>query len=544
MRITMAVPYPFDRSGLTTKSWHGVPVAAYADRRHSLGEILSEAARNTPDRLALVTPEVRLTYRELDEAAAAFAVALERDLGLHPGDRVALLLGNQAEWVIAFFGIAMARMIAVALNVRFTAHELGYMFEDSGAAAVVATPALWQGLASSSYLDLREVVLTDKGDAGAGRQERVFSALIEHRRGQRPSHENDGDEDDVAAIFYTSGTTGRPKGAMTTHSNFVHNAISCERCADVKKGSSSLIVVPLFHVTGCNSQLVTTLYMEGTAYLLPAFDAQTVLRWLSDEKIETFTAVPAIYFLLGVQPNFAEFDLSHLRMATYGGAPSPPELIRQLKLAMPNTRLGNGFGLTETSSLTTFLPHEFTETKAASVGFPCPVDELRIVDADGQDVAPGEAGELLVKGPNIVKGYWNKPEQTAETFAHGWLHTGDIARIDEDGCIYIVDRAKDMIIRGGENVYSVEVENVLHEHPAVLEAALVGVPDAIMGEEGKAFIVLKPGATATEEEIIAFTRERLARYKVPKYVEFRGEPLPRNPGGKVIKPALRDAVTA
>jgi long-chain acyl-CoA synthetase len=159
-------------------------------------------------------------------------------------------------------------------------------------------------------------------------------------------------------------------------------------------------------------------------------------------------------------------------------------------------------------------------------------------------VAPGEAGELLVKGPNIVKGYWNKPEQTAETFAHGWLHTGDIARIDEDGCIYIVDRAKDMIIRGGENVYSVEVENVLHEHPAVLEAALVGVPDAIMGEEGKAFIVLKPGAVATEEEIIAFTRERLARYKVPKYVEFRGEPLPRNPGGKVIKPALRDAVTA
>jgi len=538
------VQYPFDRSGTEPKTWHGVEVRAYAGRRHSLGEILSEGARANPHRLALVTPEVRLTYRELDEAAAAFGTALERDCGLVPGDRVALLLGNQAEWVIAFFGAVMARMIAVALNVRFTPYELGYMFEDSAAAAVVATPKLWAPLASAQYPALRHVILTEAGDAGGGRRAHVFSELVERHRGQRPSHESQGGEDDAAAIFYTSGTTGRPKGAVTTHGNFVHNAISCERVAGVERGSSMLIVVPLFHVTGCNSQLVSCLYMEGTVHILPAFDAQTVLRTLSEGRINVFTAVPAIYALLLFQPNFRDFDLSALHTATYGGAPCPPELIRALKETLPGVRLGNGFGLTETSSLCTYLPHEFTETKPASVGFPCAVDDLRVVDPQGADVTAGEVGELLVRGPNVVAGYWNMPEQTAETIVDGWLHTGDLARIDEDGCVYIVDRAKDMIIRGGENVYCVEVENVIHEHPAVLEAAVVGVPDELMGEEGKAIIVCKPGATATAEEIIAFCRERLARYKVPKYVEFRTEPLPRNPGGKVIKPKLREEAAA
>jgi acyl-CoA synthetase (AMP-forming)/AMP-acid ligase II len=268
---------------------------------------------------------------------------------------------------------------------------------------------------------------------------------------------------------------------------------------------------------------------------MPAFDVQAFLRAIQDERISVLTTVPAIYWLALQQPDFAEIDTSSVVALSYGGAPIAPDLVHRIQQAFPGARVGNGFGLTETSSVSTYLPHEYAAEHADSVGFPAPVVDVQIHDPEPDT----GVGELLIRGPHVVAGYWNKPEQTAETFVDGWLHSGDLARIDDDGLVFIVDRKKDMINRGGENVYSVEVENALAAHPAVGEVAVVGVPDSMMGEKVGAVVVPLPGRELDPQELIAFAKEHLADFKVPQYVVVRNEPLPRNPGGKVLKPPLR-----
>ena len=298
----------------------------------------------------------------------------------------------------------------------------------------------------------------------------------------------------------------------------------------------NLISVPLFHATGCNSQLLPTIQLGGTAVIMPAFEVQAFLRATVDERINLLTSVPAIFWLAMNQPNFSDFDLSDVGWVTYGGAPTAPDVIARLRTSFPNARLSNGFGLTETSSVSTCLPDEYAELRPETVGFAAPPVEVDLLDPD----PVSGVGELLIRGQNIVAGYWNKPEKTAETFVDGWLHTGDLARIDEDGFVQIVDRLKDMICRGGENVYCVEVENVLAQHPAVFEVAVLGVPDEMMGEKVGAVVVPLPGSEPDPREIRTFVKERIADYNAPQYVCFRSEPLPRNPAGKVLKPVLRN----
>jgi acyl-CoA synthetase (AMP-forming)/AMP-acid ligase II len=288
-------------------------------------------------------------------------------------------------------------------------------------------------------------------------------------------------------------------------------------------------------VTGCNSQLLPSCENGDALVIMPAFEVQAFLRAIRDERLNLLTSVPAIYWLAINQPNFKEIDVTNIRWLTYGGAPIAPELVARIMESFPNARVGNGFGLTETCSVATFLPHEYARSRPESVGFAAPVVDLDLFEPD---TATG-AGELLVRGPNVVKGYWNKPEATAETFVDGWLHTGDMARLDEDGFVQIVDRKKDMICRGGENVYCVEVENALAAHPAVFEVAVMGVPDAMMGEKVGAVFVARPGQKLDVEDLIAFARKHLADFKVPQYVAIRSEPMPRNPGGKMLKPVLR-----
>ncbi|MCW2885203.1 MAG: putative fatty-acid--CoA ligase, partial [Streptosporangiaceae bacterium] len=343
--------------------------------------------------------------------------------------------------------------------------------------------------------------------------------------------------DDPVNIQYTSGTTGFPKGAITTHANFLSNCESCRRAIGISRGDPirTLVSVPLFHVTGCNSQLLVACYLGGTTVIMPQFEVNAFLRAIEDEHIDVLTTVPAIYWLAINSPGFSGIDVSAVRFLSYGGAPIAPELVGRIKEAFPQARVGNGFGLTETSSLTTYLPHEYAVEHADSVGFPVPVCDLRLDDLfDEKGV-----GELLIRGPNVVAGYWNKPEATDEAFAGGWLRTGDIARIDEDGLVHIVDRAKDMINRGGENVYCVEVENALAGAPGVFEAAVVGVPDEVMGEKVGAVIVPMPGGVDVDA-VLAHLSGRLADFKVPQYVAIRADPLPRNPGGKVLKRLIRD----
>ncbi|MEP6708319.1 MAG: AMP-binding protein, partial [Pyrinomonadaceae bacterium] len=405
------------------------------------------------------------------------------------------------KWCLAFFGIELAGAIAVPVNTRFTETEAEYVLNDSG----------------SKVVCLPQEPLPD-GPALA----------VEYLHGE-----------DIAAIFYTSGTTGFPKGAMTTHENFLSNIENCRRVARLPfdGGVRTLVSVPLFHVTGCNSQFLVACEGKNTTVIMPTFEVQTFLRAIEEERINLLTSVPAVYWLAINSPNWQDVDTTNIHWISYGGAPIAPDLVGRILESFPNARVGNGFGLTETSSVATFLPHEYARLRPETVGFAAPVVDVKL-DPD----SAGEVGELLVRGPNVVKGYWNKPDATAETFVDGWLHTGDVARLDNQGFVQILDRQKDMVNRGGENVYCVEVENALAAHPSVFEVAVVGVSDEMMGEKVGAAIVLKPGLQAEIGELLEFARLRLADFKVPQYFAFQGEALPRNAGGKILKKMLRSNV--
>jgi acyl-CoA synthetase (AMP-forming)/AMP-acid ligase II len=491
------MPYPFDRTG-TELGPDGI--RRYTGLPQNLLQMLRAVVDRYPDSDALAELRGdRVTYRQLWDRAARVAGGLCA-AGVAPGDRVANRLANGNDWVYTFWGTLLAGAVAVPVNTRFAPPEVRYVIEDSGAAYVVEP--------DSALPDGEPLEVTDQAHT------------------------------DLAGIFYTSGTTGFPKGAMTTHENLLSNIETCLRCLGLPRDEqlSTLISVPLFHVTGCNSQLLVVAAVGGTSVIMPAFEVAAFLRAIEDERIAVLTSVPAIYWLALQQPNFAAVDTSSVRALSYGGAPIAPDLVHRIQAAFPTARVGNGFGLTETSSVSTYLPDEYAAEHADSVGFAAPVVDLDVADPD-----PGTGvGELLIRGPNVVAGYWRKPEQTAETFVEGWLHSGDLARIDAEGLVFIVDRKKDMINRGGENVYCVEVENALAAHPAVGEVAVVGVPDPMMGEKVGAVVVPLPGHELDPQALVAFAEERLADFKVPQYVAVRTDPLPRNPGGKVLKPPLRE----
>jgi acyl-CoA synthetase (AMP-forming)/AMP-acid ligase II len=330
---------------------------------------------------------------------------------------------------------------------------------------------------------------------------------------------------------------------MTSHENFLANTENAFRCLGVEGSEgpalATLVNVPLFHVTGCNSQLLVCNELGARVFVLPnALDLEGFLRTVNEEGIQMLTSVPAIYHALTRHPLFPATDLSHVRWVSYGGAPIAASAVHKIMNAFPGARVGNGFGLTETSSLTSFLPHEEAVEHADSVGFAMPVVDLAL---HGPDPETG-VGELLVRGQNVVQGYWQNPEATADTFVDGWLHTGDLARMDDGGLLYIVDRAKDMINRGGENVYSIEVESALASAPGVSEVAVVPVPDDMMGEKVGAVIVAASVETFDLAAVITHCRQRIADFKVPQYVSVQTEPLPRNPGGKVLKKQLREEI--
>lgn len=488
--------YPFDTGGIEAGA---DGIRRYRGLQKNLVELLRTTVERHPDRTAIVElggPSA--TYADIWDRARRVAGGL-RDAGVGVGDRVAVQLGNGLDWVLAFWGAHLAGAVVVPMNTRLAPAESEFIIGDCGAAFVV----------------------------------RPGGPLPDGEPGQLP----DPASTDVAALFYTSGTTGRPKGAMMTHENFLTSIESVIRCRELPRHceQATLISVPLFHVTGCCSQFMTQMAVGGLSVLMPRFKPADFLSAIPEFGITLITSVPTIYELALRQPSFATTDVSTVRTLSYGGAPIAPELVHRLLAAFPGARLGNGFGMSETSALATFLPHEYAATHADAVGWPTPVNDVRIDRPDDRGV-----GELLVRGPNVVAGYWGDPVRTAETFVDGWLHTGDLATLT-DGIVRIVDRAKDMINRGGENVYSVEVENALAEHPDVLEVAVVGVPDPVMGEKVGAVVLARPGVTAKElvPSLCAFASERLADFKVPQYVRILERPLPRNAGGKVLKAPLR-----
>ena len=516
--------------------------------------VILEASRGRGDAAFIVYEDETLTFEEHYRAAAHLATILRDRLGIAKGDRVAIVMRNFPEWSIAFWAAAAAGAIVVPLNAWWTADELEYGLQDSGAQVVFVDAERLERLADVlPRLDVKAVVAR-AGGAGLPGDVLRWEDLL----GDVPTDAElppvDVGPEDPATIFYTSGTTGRPKGALGTHRNICGNLISlafAARRAQMRAGKEPaptsgqnvyLLSVPFFHATGCHSILVANLAAGGKLVLMHKWDAERALELIERERVTTFGGVPAMVWQVLQSPSFESRDISSVQSIGYGGAPAAPELVRRMEQLFPGRTPSNGYGLTETSSVTTMNSGVDYQERPESVGVPVPVVDVRVVDTDGNDAPVGEVGELWIQGPNVVKGYWGLPEATEQTFGDGWLKSGDLARVDEDGFVYIVDRAKDMVIRGGENVYCVEVEAVLFEHPEIADAAVIGVPHQVLGEEVGAVIVLSPGSTLTADEVRAHVAGRLAGFKVPAHVYFRAEPLPRNSAGKVLKRELRDEI--
>jgi len=543
----------------------GVPIRAWKNAPPTLRAVLDLSAFHG-DKTFIVYEDERISFRDHYRMAATFAHRLVDGYGIRKGDRVAIAMRNYPEWLIGFWGAAVAGAIVVPLNAWWTGPELEYGIRDAGARVLVVDEERARSLRPYEDLGL-EAVLVARAQHPLHERETAFAEVLgEIDPDVVPPDVALAPEDD-ATIFYTSGTTGFPKGALGTHRNICTNVMSlafgafyaAARKADVEGGGGPdlaamasgaseqavLLSVPLFHVTGCHAIMLGSISFGGKLVIMHKWDPERALELIERERITTIGGVPAMVWQLLESPSFAETDLSSVTSIGYGGAPAPPELVRRIEELFPGRTPTNGWGMTETSSTAASNNGIDYLAKPESCGPPLPINDVRIVDEEGNDLPVGQAGELWVRGPNVVKGYWNKPEATAETFLPGgWLRTGDIARLDEDGFITITDRAKDMIIRGGENVYSAEVEAALFEHPAVTDAAVFGIPHDVLGEEVGAVVQLKEGATVTVEELQRHCRDRLAAFKVPVRIWFWDGELPRNPAGKVRKRDLRDELLA
>jgi long-chain acyl-CoA synthetase len=520
--------------------------------------------RTFADRELVVYENDRATYESFSRAVIALAHEFQRQ-GIRKGDRVAVMMRNLPEWPVAFFAAALCGAIATPLNAWWTGAELHYGLANSGAKIAVVDAERYERIAEhlGACPDLHRVYVTRRSgaalDARTVKLESVLGAVNDWSRlPDLPLPDVSIDPEDDATIFYTSGTTGKPKGALGTHRNItstIWTAMAAIARAFLRRGEMwpapeivpqrvTLLSVPFFHVTGCISTLVPTVNNGNKLVLMRKWDAETALQLIERERVTVTGGVPTIAWQLVEHPNRSKYDLSSLEMLAYGGAPSAPELVRRITEVFPQSKPGNGWGMTETSAAGASHSSEDYISRPDSCGPAAAVCEMKIMSADGTRELPvGEVGELWLKGVMALREYWRSPEATARTFVDGWVRTGDIARLDAEGFCYIVDRAKDMLIRGGENIYCVEVENVLYEHPAVMDAALVGIPHRTLGEEPAAVVCLAPGATATEEEIRAFVAARLAAFKVPVKVAFWSGMLPRNAAGKILKPELKKALS-
>ena len=498
-----------------------------------LFEMLSATAKRLPDKPALICDDWSVTYAEFERYSLSLAAHLQKN-GLKKGDRVALLTPNCNEFAIVYFACHSSGFVCVPLNNRLALKELTYILNDCGASVLVVEDQFWEtGLQILSEVDsIQQVIYAGpKPREGADH----FQTIIRTEAQPEPV---DLSFDDLACVMYTSGTTGLPKGAMMTHRNIMANARNCGAHLNYTENDVTLVVVPLFHVTGLNSQLVAFVYAGGTCALMRSYNTAGMIDLVERRRVTVLVAVPTMCALMLINEVLEKADFSALHSIAYGGAPMDPATIVELQERL-GIKLYNIYGLTETSSLTTVLPACDSVRKAGSIGLGVSAIQLRVVDPAGSDLPADEVGELYIKGPNVVNGYWNKPDITAQNIEDGWLKSGDVARIDTEGFVWVVDRKKDMIIRGGENVYSIEVESALVTHPKVLEAAVAPRPHSIFGEVVHAFIVLKPDMTVSEDEIIDHCKGLIADFKVPASVTFV-DALPRNPGGKVLKTRLRE----
>jgi long-chain acyl-CoA synthetase len=511
-------------------------VACFAERPRSLYALLEQAVQRQPDGDALVCGEQRLTWRGLAQQCARLAGGLAAR-GVRQGDRVALLLGNRIEFVIALFAAARLGAISVPLSTREQTPGLAYMLSHCAAVALLHEAQLAAVLPAASEVPaLRTRVVLGGSCEGS----EPFEALL--CDGAAPDVAQVAEEE-TAAILYTSGTTGRPKGAMLTHLGIVHSSLHFQLAMGLGPADCSVAAVPLSHVTGLVALITTMVASAGKLVLMPSFKAAEFLPLASRERMTHALMVPAMYNLCLLQPEFDRHDLTRWRIGAYGGAPMPLATITSLAEKLPALTLMNCYGATETTSPATLMPPGQTAAHLDTVGAPLACAEIRVMDDDGREVAPGSIGEIWIKGPMVVRGYWENPQASADNFTGGFWHSGDIGSVDAQGYVRVVDRKKDMINRGGYKIYTIEVENALYAHPAVQECAVVGRPCPVLGERVHAFVALRE-AGVTPEDLAAFLRPLLSDYKVPEGYTLSTTPLPRNSNGKLLKRAMRDQLLA
>jgi long-chain acyl-CoA synthetase len=552
------VTRPGARYEITQAEVSGRTVPVFANTPRSL-RALFDTARERDDRVFLVYEDERWTFTDVMAHVDALGALLVDTYGIAKGDRVAIGMRNYPEWVIAFAAITSIGAVVVSLNAWWTTDELAYGLEDSGATVLIADRERIERaepILGRTHCRAIAVRHPEPLPATSESIERLDDLLAPLLAAGTPLPDVEIDPDDNATILYTSGTTGDPKGALSTH-RAVLSALMAFACrgtvnavmAGPKKEPSPyppafILVVPLFHVTGCVPVMLSAFANGNKLVVMYKWNPERALELIERERVTTFVGVPTMSWDLLESPDFAQRDTSSLVSVGGGGAPAPPELVKRIDSSFSKGRPSIGYGMTETNG---YGPQNLGDDyvrKPTSAGRTVPIMQVRVVDADGRPVGPGEVGEIEFAGPNLISGYWNKPQATAETMHDGWLRTGDIGRIDDEGFVYVEDRAKDMVIRGGENIYCAEVEAAIYEHDAVYEAAVFGIPHERLGEELVAAIVLRPGAELAEDDLKRHVGARLASFKVPSRILVVDQQLPRGASGKILKRELRDQVVA
>ena len=555
MNAKIKPPMEWPKTGVVTVRYEDEVQDVWASRYGSLTELAKEGVARFGDREMWYFPDfdIRWTYNEFDAVVNNVAYGLYETYGIRKGDRVAIMATNIPEAFVGYLALSQIGAISVIINARLAAEEAERQFEDSGCTAAIIEGALWERMKTiTDKLPTLQNIFVTGAEGGEGAI--PFSGLMEKKAPREVLV--DVSERDICSLIYTSGTTGRPKGTITLHRGVVNNAMNgislmdgVYDTGDKPEDIKQLIITPFFHVTTLHT-LINNALLGSTSVVLSTFKADQAIDVMIDERIASLPIVTAMYWLFKLQPRYPELvKTGALRYISQGGSPMAPEMCTQLAEEFPDAKIANGYGFTEGASIGWLLlmagGWDAMLAKPGTVGGTLGNSRVRIVDDQMRDVPRGEPGEILSSSPGISPGYWNLPEETTEAFfvdedERRWFRSGDIGYMDEDGYTFIVDRIKSMICRGGENVYCVELENLLSQHPKVMEAGVVGVPDNVLGEKIKAVIWPMPGEKLTAEEVKEFCKGRIADYKVPDYVAFTELPLPRNPGGKILKKELLD----
>ncbi len=540
---------------------NGVSLRTYKNAPATLRDLVI-GSQEWAGREYIVYEDERVTFGANFKAAVHLANKLRNEFGVKKGDRVAVVMRNYPQWPVAFFAPQLIGAIATPINSWWTGEELEYGLADSGAKVAIVDPEKLERIRDHlpKLPQLKTVIVARGGDDEAAPNIVSLEKLIGPARSWAnlpdvSPPEADVGPDDDATIMYTSGTTGKPKGALATHraiiSN-VFNGMSCQARHFLRQGEAppvrdpkvdpqriALLAIPFFHATGAFSNLVPAIMNADKIVTMYKWDPGEALEIIQREKITTIGGVPAIAWQVLEHPDRDKYDLSSIAVVGYGGAPSAPALVATIKRRFPEAIPSNGWGMTETCAASCVNFGKDYELRPDSCGAPSVAMDFKIVGERGEVLGPNQVGELWVKGPNNCKLYWNKPEATAKTYIDGWVVTGDVGYMDEEGFVFLTDRAKDMLIRGGENVYCIEVENALYEHPAIMDAAVVGIPHKVLGEEVGAVVQVKPDMNTTQDELRAFAAQRIAGFKVPVEIQIQRDPLPRNANGKIMKNELR-----